>query len=283
MVDMRDDPSSVVQGFFERKALAYDENRRGAYGKLVNALQWSALELSVFSRLPDDFSFLDIGGGAGRWTHRMAVQYPRSTGMLWDFTAGMVDLAESRAVRHGYDHRVRFQHADVHDAPALLSGQTFDLIFNSHHLLGFVSNPGTVIASLSRLLSTDGLMASVLPSRWHAAFEGLAAGCGEQAKRSLEGERWATNPAPYQHLFTPGEIRAMHASSNLRVDLLTGFPGLIYPDVDGTRSAGAEPLQDEDQFRQILAMENELLIDPDAGGRGANLFVVASLAVPGIR
>ncbi|POX64506.1 hypothetical protein C3492_05590 [Streptomyces sp. Ru62] len=279
-----DDSSAVVRDFFERKAIGYDENWRGAYGRLVDALQWSALELSVFSRLPPGFTFLDIGGGAGRWTHRIATHFPDSTGMLYDLSSGMVGQARDRAARHGYDHRVRFQNADVHDAADLLAGQTFDLVFNSHHLLGFVPDPGPVIASLTRLLALDGLMVSFLPNRWHAAFEDLAAGETEHVVRSLEGSRWATNSAPYRHLFTPGEIRATHAASNLSVDLLTGFPSLIYPDVHETPGAGSESvLQDEKVFQRVLSMEKELLIDPDSGGRGANLFVVASHATPRIR
>ncbi|MGW2051674.1 class I SAM-dependent methyltransferase [Streptomyces sp. NPDC001858] len=273
-----------VRKFFERKAIGYDENWRGAYGKLVDALQWEALELSVFSRLPHGFRFLDLGGGAGRWTHQIATEHPESTGMLYDLTAGLVDQASDRAVRHGYDHRVRYRRGDVHDAADLLSGETFDLILNSHHLLGFVPDPGAVISSLTRLLSVDGLMVSLLPSRWHAAFEELTLGDPEKTEQSLAGRHWAANTAPYRHLFTPGEIRAAHVSSNLSIDLLSGFPSLIYPDISDAFPRGSEQvLQNEDVFRRVLAMEKELLIDPDSRGRGVNLFVVASRAAPDIR
>ncbi|WP_406841543.1 class I SAM-dependent methyltransferase (plasmid) [Streptomyces sp. AHU1] len=279
-----DDASAVGRDFFERKVIGYDEKWRGAYARLVDALQWSVLELSVFCRLPHGFTFLDIGGGAGRWTHRIATHFPDSRGMLCDLSPGMVSQARDRAVRHGYEQRVRFRNADVHDVAALLSGQTFDFVFNSHHLLGFVPDPGAVIISLTRLLSVDGLMVSFLPNRWHAAFEDLAAGETEHVVQSLEGSRWATNSAPYRHLFTPGEIRATHAAANLKVDLLTGFPSLIYPDIHEAPDARSErTLQDEKVFQRVLTMEKELLIDPDSGGRGANLFVVASHATPHIR
>lgn len=283
-LDICEEASTAVRDFFERKAAAYDENCRGAYGRLVDALQWAALESSVFSRLPSGFRFLDVGGGAGQWTYRIATQYPESSGILYDLTAGMIGQAKDRAVRHGYAHRVVHLHADVHDAADLLAGQTFDLIFNSHHLLGFVPDPGAVIALLARLLSVDGLMVSFLPSRWHATFEELALGATEQIERSLEGRQWVTNPAPYRHLFTPGEIRATHTSSNLNVDLLTGFPSLIYPDVSKSRGANSERLlANQDLFQRILAMEKEMLIDPDSGGRGVNFFVVASHARPYVR
>ncbi|MEW2450969.1 class I SAM-dependent methyltransferase [Streptomyces parvulus] len=275
------DTSADVRRFFERKAVGYDENWRGAHGRLVDALQWEAFESSVFSRLPAGFTFLDLGGGAGRWTHRIATSFPGSSGMLYDLTPGLVDQAARRARRGGYADRVRFRLGDVRDAADLLSGESFDLVLNSHHLLGFVDDPKAVLAALTRLLSVDGLMVSLLPSRWHAAFEGLGLEDAEQTERSLAGLQWAANPAPYRHLFTPGEIRVMHAAARLSVDLLSGFPSLLYPGVHGSARDRAEQiLRDEDVFQRVLAMEKELFIDPDSRGRGANLFVVASRAAP---
>ncbi|MBL1114975.1 class I SAM-dependent methyltransferase [Streptomyces sp. 110] len=278
-----DDASVDVRRFFERKAVGYDENWRGAYGRLVDALLWEAFEFSVFSRLPEGFTFLDLGGGAGRWTHRIATSFLGSTGMLYDLTPGLVDQAAQRARRSAYADRVRFRLGDVRDAAELLSGASFDLILNSHHLLGFVDDPKAVLSSLTRLLSVDGLMVSFLPSRWHAAFEGLGLEDAEQTERSLAGMQWAANPAPYRHLFTPGEIRVMHTAAHLSVDLLSGFPSLMHPGVHETaRDRAEQVLQDEGVFQRVLAMEKELFIDPDSRGRGANLFVVASRATPRI-
>lgn len=266
--------------YFEAKAAAYDENARGAYGRLTDALLSEALDLSVFSRLPDRFTFLDVGGGTGRWTERIATMHPQSSGVLLDVSPGMVRHAEKRARRRGYAHRVSHIRGDADEAGELLAGMTFDLIINTHHLLGFFHSPELVLGALVPFLSDHGLMVSFLPSRWHAAFGDLSVGDAERARRSLSGLSWEASEAPYGHLFTPGEVRMLHTSSKLAVDLLTGFPCLIYPDPLGaappsTRSA-EERLRDETFFREVLAMETELLIDPDAGSRGANLFVVAS-------
>ena len=225
-------------------------NARGAYGRLVDALLWSALELSVLSRLPPGFTFLTIGGRDGRWNRSIATRWPDSTGV--------------------------HLHGDVGDVADRLSGRTFDLVFTTHHLLGFVADPQDVIGVLARLLSLDGLMVSFLPSRWHAAFGDLCRGDVEGAERSLTGREWAASEAPYRHLFTPGEIRAMHTSSRMNVEVLTGFPSLVHPQHEGVSLEGL--LSDEAVFRRVLAMESELLIDPDAGARGANFLVTASHA-----
>ncbi|MFG2881518.1 class I SAM-dependent methyltransferase [Streptomyces sp. NPDC048297] len=270
--------------YFEAKSAVYDENARGWYGRLTDALLSQALDLSVFSRLPDGFRFLDVGGGAGRWTERIATANPESSGVLLDVSPGMVRHAERRATRCGYAHRVRHINGDVDEAGELLAGMTFDLIINTHHLLGFFHSPDLVLGSIVPLLTDHGLMVSVLPSRWHAAFGDLSVGDAERARRSLSGLSWEAHEAPYGHLFTPGEVRMLHTSSKLTVDLLTGFPCLIYPDPPGVASPSAESaedfLRDDTFFREVLAMETELLIDPDAGARGANLFVVASRVQP---
>lgn len=118
----------------------------------------------MFSRLPDGFTFLDLGGGSGRWTHWIATSSPGSTGTLYDLTPRLVDQAAQRARCSGYADRVRFRPGDVRDAADLLSGESFDLVLHSNHLLGFVDDPKAVLASLTRLLSVDGLMVWFLPS-----------------------------------------------------------------------------------------------------------------------
>ena len=261
-------------GPFETK-----EGVGGAYGRLADALLWSALELSVLSRLPPDFTFLNIGGGEGRWTHSIATRWPDSTGVLYGVPGGRVDLAEARATAHGYAGRVQHLRGDVGDVADRLTGRTFDLVFTTHHLLGFVADPERVIGALAGLLAADGLMVSFLPSRWHAAFGDLCRGDVEGAERSLTGREWAASEAPYTHLFTPGEIRAMHTSAGMNVEVLTGFPSLVHPHGAGGDTSVVpveELLSDEAVFRRVLSMESELLIDPDAGARGANFLVAAS-------
>ncbi len=270
--------------YFEAKAAAHDSEARGSYERLTDALLLEALNLSVFPRLPDNFTFLDVGGGTGRWTARIATTYQESSGVLLDVSTGMVRHAEERARSHGYLERVRHISGDVDQAGVLLAGMRFDLIINTHHLLGFFHSPELVLGSLVPLLSDHGLMVSVMPSRWHAAFGDLSVGDAERARKSLSGLSWEANEAPYGHLFTPGEVRMLHLSAKLTVDLLTGFPCLIYPTPPGAASPSAksaeELLCDGTFFHKVLAMERELLVDPDAGSRGANLFVVASRRKP---
>lgn len=262
-------------------AATCDERAGTAYGRLADALLWSALELAVLSRLRPDFTFLNIGGGDGRWTHSIATRWPDSTGVRYGVSGAGSGPVEARATEHGYAGRIEQLRGDVADVADRLAGRTFDLVFTTHHLLGFVADPEQVIGALARLLAADGLMASFLPSRWHAAFGDLCRGDVEGAERSLTGREWAASEAPYTHLFTPGEIRAMHTSAGMNVEVLTGFPSLVHPHGAGGDASVVsveELLSDEAVFRRVLSMESELLVDPDAGARGANFLVAASHA-----
>ncbi|MBC3839428.1 hypothetical protein GXW82_02050 [Streptacidiphilus sp. 4-A2] len=68
----------------------------------MDALLWSALELRVLSRLPPGFTFLNIGGGDGRWAQSIATRRPDSTGVRYGVSAGVAESAQERAAGHGY-------------------------------------------------------------------------------------------------------------------------------------------------------------------------------------
>ncbi|MBC3839427.1 hypothetical protein GXW82_02045 [Streptacidiphilus sp. 4-A2] len=73
----------------------------------------------------------------------------------------------------------------------------------------------------------------------------------------------------------------MHTSSGMKVEVLSGFPSLVHPHGAGGDASVLpveELLSDEAVFGRVLSMERELLIDPDAGARGANFLVAATHA-----
>ncbi len=248
---------------------------------LSDELLWTALSTYVLPRLPEGFRFLDAGGGTGRWTHRIATARPDGSGVLYDLTPAMFGHAEAKARLHGYADRLACREGDLARVGSDLAGEGFDLIFNFHNVLGFVESPADVITSLGGLLNPGGLLVSFVPSRWHTAFFNLALGNVHEAERSLGGRGRFTDTMPDMHLFTPQELRAMNAAAGLDVELVTGFPVLLYPgyqetQLHGSTSSLANLLGDKATFDRLLDMERGLLGTADAVGRGNNLFVVAS-------
>ncbi|GGV42862.1 class I SAM-dependent methyltransferase [Streptomyces spectabilis] len=270
-----------IRSYFNGKADAYDDVDAQPYWVLSDELLWSALTEYVLPRLPEDFRFLDAGGGTGRWSHRFATARPDATGVLYDLTPAMFGHARAKAERYGYADRLACREGDLGRVGEELAGEGFDLIFNFHNVLGFVDSPTDVIKQLAGLLNPGGLLVSFVPSRWHAAWFNLTLGQTAEAGRNLEGRGRFTDTMPDMHLFTPEQLRAMNEDAGLRVDLTTGFPVLLYPGYQETQISGstrslAELLGDRAAFDEVFALERGLLGTADAVGRGNNLFVLAS-------
>lgn len=270
-----------VQSYFRDKADEYDEVDTQVYWVLSDTLLWHAIETLVLPQLREDFVFLDAGGGTGRWSQRIAMAQPKSSGVLYDLTPEMFVQAERKALSHGYADRLRIMEGDLADITERISDRRFDFIFTN--ALGFVQDPEHVIRSLAELLAPEGIMVTLMPSRWHAAFFNLSLGNVEEAESCLSGKGRFTNTMPAIFLFTPRQLRSIYSDSGLTVDLISGFPALIYPgyqetQLRGSTSSISELLQDPAGFRRIFEMERELMTDPEAAARGSNLFVMAHRA-----
>lgn len=270
-----------VRDYFSEKADAYDDVDEQPYWMLSDELLWRMLGTHVLPRLPVGFRFLDAGGGTGRWSHRIASARPDCTGMLYDLTPEMSRHALEKARVHGYTDRFEVRTGDLADVGAQLAGERFDLIFNFHNVLGFVGDPDAVIASLAELMTADGLLVSFVPSRWHASFFNLNLGRVAEAERCLDGRGRFTDSMPDMHLFSPDRLTRLHRAAGLNIELLTGFPCLLYPGYQETQLHGSTDslrrlLSDRGHFERLVALEQRVLTDPAAVGRGNNLFAVAS-------
>jgi SAM-dependent methyltransferase len=268
-----------VRGYFAEKADAYDDVDLQPYWMLSDRLLAQALREDVLSRLPEDFAFLDAGGGTGRWTRFFAEEAPRSTGVLYDLTREMIQVAEAKATARGFADRVAFVEGDLADIGTALEGRTFDLAFNFHNVLGFVADPEQTVKDVAALLKPGGLLVSFLPSVWHAAFFNIGIGRLDEAQKALDRRGRFTDSMPDMHLYDVERIEKMHAAAGLELELVTGFPNLIYPGYQETQLHGStEQLVDilaGDNFDRVFAMENSIRSAPGIAGRGNNLFTVA--------
>ncbi|WP_416971898.1 hypothetical protein [Streptomyces sp. 4F14] len=245
----------------------------GLYGRLTDALLWTAFQQSVFPRLPPSFTFVDVSARAGRWARRIAAEHPHSTGVHIAPTPEAADEARARSADAGYGDRVRHLAARPGELAGLLGDGGHDLVFHDCSPLSAFTQPEPGLKELAALVAPDGLMVSFLPSRWHTALEYLGCGDLQAALHSLAGHDPGAPDAPHAHLFTPGQIRLLCRALDLRVDALTGFPGLVLP----AASTFYERVpHEEDTFAHVLKMERELLIDPDSGARGAHLLAVTT-------
>ncbi|MEV6999285.1 class I SAM-dependent methyltransferase [Streptomyces sp. NPDC093982] len=268
-----------VRGYFAEKAEAYDDVDLQPYWMLSDRLLATALREDVLAGLPEDFTFLDAGGGTGRWTSFIAQEAPKSTGVLFDLTHEMIQVAEAKAERLGFADRVEFVQGDLAEVGQVLQGRAFDLAFNFHNVLGFVADPEQTVKDAAGLLKPGGLLVSFLPSVWHAAYFNIGIGRLDEAGKALARRGRFTDTMPDMHLYDVERVEAMHAAAGLELQLLTGFPNLIYPGYQETQLHGStEQLVDilaGENFERIFAMENQVRSAPGIAGRGNNLFAVA--------
>jgi ubiquinone/menaquinone biosynthesis C-methylase UbiE len=143
------DYQASVLSYFEAKAEEYDLVEEQAYWRLSDALLWSTFDELVLRRLPQRFSFLDAGGGTGRWSERVLKNYPESRGLLYDLSKDMAAKAQEKRERNGFEHRFHIQNGMLEEVEAQLAGAEFDLIFNFHNVLGFVKDVDEVLRQLA--------------------------------------------------------------------------------------------------------------------------------------
>ncbi|WP_170156108.1 class I SAM-dependent methyltransferase [Umezawaea tangerina] len=270
--------STEIISYFHKKADRYDEVDQQVYWRLSDELLWDTLTTTCLDRLPPDFTFLDAGGGTGRWTQRVLDAYPRSRGVLVDLSPDMLAVAETKRTGDRAD-RLDLVQGDLGDLPAQVRDRRFDVIWNFHNVIGFVPDPGAVIASLADLLTDTGTLVTLAPNRYHAVYFNLAIGRLEAAREAATtGVSTFTDDMPPLRLFSPDEITELYAAAGCRVDLLTGFPSAVYPSrqetqLDGSSPAVVDLLGDPAIFADVLAIEKQLALEPDLAARGNNIFV----------
>lgn len=273
------DYQSAVVSYFAGKAEHYDDTDLQPYWVLSDRLLAAALEEHVLPLVPQRGHFLDAGGGTGRWTSYVAQSRPDLVGVLLDLTEQMMQVARDKAAARGFSDRVSFVASDLADVSSALAGQSFDLAFNFHNVLGFVDDPEQVVADIGQLLSPGGLLVSFLPSAWHAAYFNISIGELDEAERAFAGRGRFTSQMPDMHLFDLARIDRMHAAAGLELQVVSGFPSLIYPGYQETQLHGStKSLVDalaEGNIDRVFDLENTLRNVPEASARGNNLFVVA--------
>src|SRR5262249_16394086 len=115
----------------------------------------------------------------------------------------------------------------------------FDLVWNFHNVLGFVDNPPLLIESAAGALRPGGRLVSFAPNLHHAAFFNLSLGNLDGAMRAVEQRRGRfTADMPEIALFTASQLAGWYEQSGLIVEVVRGFPGLIYPGYAETQIAG---------------------------------------------
>jgi ubiquinone/menaquinone biosynthesis C-methylase UbiE len=270
----------AVQKYFADKADQYDAVDQQTYWQLSDRLLWQALDQFVLKNLPAGFRFCDAGGGTGRWSLKVLQNYASSQGVTVDFSAAMLEQARAKCSAHGLTGRWELLERDLHAIDDIPS-ESFDLVFNFHNVIGFVADPEKVIFNLKRILKSGGVLCTLAPNAYHAAFFNLKNGNLEETRKAIAQKGRFTTQMPDIHLFTPDSLKALMDRAGLTTTTLTGFPSLIYPGYAETQLHGqtqslADMLSDPEMQTRIFEIEKSVIGHADVAARGNNIFIAAT-------
>jgi SAM-dependent methyltransferase len=270
-----------VRDYFAGRADHYDDVVLQHYWRLSDELLWWAISSTVLPSLPPDARLLDAGGGTARWSERLLRTLPRASAVVLDLSQHMLDRAAARARQPELRGRLGVEQGDLDRLGDVVACGAFDLVFCLHNVLGFVTDPESVVRQLAQTLRPDGFLVLVVPNLFHTMYFNLAGGRVEDAAVALEtGRGRFTSDMPEIHLFTPQVLRRYEQSAGLEPVLLGGFPCTVYPGREETRLHGAthwiqDLLSGTERFASILEMERSLLMDSQTAARGNNLLLIS--------
>jgi ubiquinone/menaquinone biosynthesis C-methylase UbiE len=271
-----EDTKKVLE-YFADKANFYDDVESQHYWRLSDELLWYVLKETVLEKLPNNFKFLDAGGGTGRWTFKILENYPRAEGTLFDLSPDMLAQAKQK-INPTNKSKIKIINGNLECAKEL-NDNTFDLVFNFHNVLGFVNSVKRSFKELVRIAKPGGSIVSFVPNKYHAFFFNIFTNNVAMANELESTNRGRfTSSMPSMHFFTPETIKNIYEKNGLSVALLTGFPNIIYPGIQETKISGssekiAELLADPKNFEFILRLEKKLIFEKNIAARGNNLYV----------
>lgn len=267
-----------VQNYFAAKAAAYDDVENQIYWVLSDKLLWHLFKAEVLNKLPDNFTFLDAGGGTGRWTKKILDEFPRATGHLVDLSVDM--LAEARKKFTGPEYAGRITLSEGNIECLVHDDAMFDVTFNFHNVMGFVQYPKLALLEFARVTKPGGYVVSLVPNLYHNLYFNISVGNLNYLETAIsEGKSKFTDNMPFMHMYTPTKIREMYEATGIKTERVSGFPNFIYPGYAETQLHGStegleDILENKDIFNAIFEIEKKFFYANDIAARGNQIFAV---------
>ena len=268
--------------YFHDKASGYDRVDEQAYWRLSDSILWELFNSRVLSTLPKNFSFLDAGGGTGRWSLKVLEAYPSSNGMVRDLSPDMLQQAKIKQDTVGAN-RLGLSEGQIETMPEF-EDESFDLIFNFHNVIGFLPEPVVAFKEMCRLLKTGGTVVTVAPNYYHMIFFNLSCGRVDEAQKVLESRKGTfVSNMPEINVFSVSDVQKLYSLAGISPTFDCGFPISIYPGYQETQLEGqtatlAQCLEDQKRFEVIRDIEMLLInnTSSESASRGNNLFIVGT-------
>jgi len=270
---------SAVLDYFNQKSGQYDDTDKQSYWRFSDELLWDLLSRFVLPKnRRESFSFLDAGGGTGRWSFRIFEAYPEAGGSVVDLSDGMLGVARSKFKRYGFENRARCILDDVCRMDRVPEDE-FDLAICFHNVIGFVSDYRKAIERISNKLKTGGKIALMAPSYYHALYFCNANNRHDELKRIIEERHVCYNDQmPPLRVFEIPEVIDLLSEAGFAAATPYGFPTTFYPGMNETFLQGeSEDIVDllGQSTTDLLEIEKALCAQPHLASRGNNILYCA--------
>lgn len=275
---LKEKHKKFVLKYFRDKAKDYDLVENQIYWKFSDQLLWLSM-VKYLDKLPNNFSFIDAGGGTGRWSFKILKKYPNSKGVIYDFSDEMLSQARQKTEKNLLGNRISFIKADLENVN-VFNRPRADVSFNLHNVLGFTNSPVKALKNIVKMTRSDGFVISFVPNLYHLIYFNVALGNIDDAYSALSIKKGKfTNAMPQINLFTPQSISKLYENLGLRIEGLTGFPVSLYPgyletQIQGSSKSLSNILERKSSFNKLVKLETELIKNKDIAARGNNIFIV---------
>ena len=270
--------TSVVE-YFAEKADRYDDTDKQAYWVFSDQLLWTILKERFFLVSRDTpFTFLDAGGGTGRWALRILKEYPYSRCLIVDISRDMLAVAKEKFAHHGCLDRVEIIHDDLCTMDCRRE-ERFDFAICFHNVIGFVSSPEKALVGIQSLLRQGGKCALMAPSYYHALYFSNANNRPKELARiARERSVCYNDKMPPLRVFEIDEMKQLFNGIGLRSLECYGFPVTLYPGMDETFIEGQTKALSHllsNAQESLFDIERRLCLDPKMAPRGNNILFLS--------
>ena len=257
---------------------AMDKRKEEGSCCLRTAVTREALWRMIRKHLPEDRdrAVLDLGGGTGLWTLRLAEEgYPV---VLADISPGLLARAREKIEAAGVAKRVSVEEADMCDLSRFDEG-SFPLVLVLGDPLSYCGDAEGALREVRRVTIEGGVLIGDVENRYRSGLSDRRARSWRDARRILlKGEaRWPDpeNRAAIRE-FTPAELEEVLGGTGWTLDAMV-------PSDAVASSVSAEILEEalrsEAGRAEVLEVEEQLREDPSLLGTGADLQFVARKCV----
>lgn len=212
-----------VEVFYDRVSKIYDISYNDRYWQLYQRVTWDNLK----KHLPENVEakILDIGGGTGFWSARIAKAGYQNV-VLADISAGMLDMARKKCEKQNIANQIEIVKCDICKMDMFEDG-AFEMVLSEGDPISSCGNPRKAVKEIARVLKPGGKALCSVDNKFGAIHYFLDREKLDELEDFLRTgwSNWLTKAQNEQFgvkFFAPDELRQIFEKAGLAVQSMVG-------------------------------------------------------------